>query len=60
MYESFDKNENCKLIRVLDAGIQKDINLQITNNSYYTHLLEAGTNLRYIQELLGHQNSKTS
>lgn len=45
---------------MLDAGIQKDINLQITNNSYYTHLLESGTNLRYIQEFLGHQSPRTT
>lgn len=43
-----------------DAGIQKKINLHMLRLSYATHLMEAGTNLRFIPELLGYKSPKTT
>ena len=42
------------------AGIKKEVGIHSLRHSFATHLLDKGTDIKYIKDLLGHFNIKTT
>jgi site-specific recombinase XerD len=57
---SFTSMSNVLKDAAKSAGIRRRVHLHMLRHSFATHCLEQGMDIRYVQELLGHFNLKTT